>query len=122
MIKILNIITYALGFLFFFIGLQWVLNPADAASSLGMQLLTGVGLSSQIGDFTSFFFVVGLFTLLGAYTKDTKWLYAPIALLGFAAIFRSLAHLIHGADFAADMIVVEILVASFLAFVVSKNK
>ena len=88
--KFINIITYTLGFLFFLQGALWVLSPVDAAAGLGMTLLTDKGLSTQIGDFTSFFFVVGIFTLIGAYTKESTWFYAPIALLGFAAIFRTL--------------------------------
>ena len=87
--KFINIITYTLGFLFFLQGALWVLSPVDAAAGLGMTLLTDKGLSTQIGDFTSFFFVVGIFTLIGAYTKESTWFYAPIALLGFAAIFRT---------------------------------
>ena len=119
--RFLNITTFALGFLFFLQGVLWVLSPADAADSLGMTLLTDKGLSTQIGDFTSFFFVVGTFTLIGAYTKESTWLYAPIALLGFAAIFRTLAYLFHGASFALDTILVELLVVGFLAFVVSRS-
>ena len=119
--KFINIITYTLGFLFFLQGALWVLSPVDAAAGLGMTLLTDKGLSTQIGDFTSFFFVVGIFTLIGAYTKESTWFYAPIALLGFAAIFRTLAYLFHGATFTLDTILVELLVAGFLAFVVSRS-
>ncbi|MFL2728507.1 MAG: hypothetical protein ACJ0FU_05450 [Gammaproteobacteria bacterium] len=119
--KFINIIAYTLGFLFFLQGALWVLSPVDAAAGLGMTLLTDKGLSTQIGDFTSFFFVVGIFTLIGAYTKESTWFYAPIALLGFAAIFRTLAYLFHGASFALDTILVELLVAGFLAFVVSRS-
>jgi hypothetical protein len=119
--KFIKIITYTLGFLFFLQGALWVLSPVDAAAGLGMTLLTDKGLSTQIGDFTSFFFVVGIFTLIGAYTKESTWFYAPIALLGFAAIFRTLAYLFHGASLALDTILVELLVAGFLAFVVSRS-
>ena len=38
-----------------------------------MPLLEGEGLSTQIGDFASFFFVVGIFILLGAYSKNNHW-------------------------------------------------
>ena len=68
--KFLNILTYAIGLLFLFNGLMWLISPTDIASSLGMPLLTGHGLSTQIGDLASFFLVVGIFTLLGAYTKE----------------------------------------------------
>ena len=76
--RFLNILTYAIGLLFVFNGLMWLTSPADIASTLGMPLLTGHGLSTQIGDLASFFLVVGIFSLLGAYTKKTYWLYAFI--------------------------------------------
>ena len=119
--KFLNILTYAIGLLFLFNGLMWLISPTDIASSLGMPLLTGHGLSTQIGDLASFFLVVGIFTLLGAYTKDTHWLYAPAALVGFAAISRIIAYLAHGAALSTDKIAVEVIVMSILLFVVKKS-
>ena len=119
--KFLNILTYAIGLLFLFNGLMWLISPRDIAASLGMPLLTGHGLSTQIGDLASFFLVVGIFTLLGAYTKDTHWLYAPAALVGFAAISRIIAYLAHGAALSTDKIVVEVIVMGILLFVVKKS-
>ena len=119
--KFLNILTYTIGFLFLINGLMWLISPADIASSLGMPLLTGHGLSTQIGDLASFFLVVGVFTLLGAYTKKTYWLYAPIALVGFAALSRIVAYLAHGAALSTDKIVVEVMVMGILSLVVKKS-
>ena len=119
--KFLNILTYTIGFLFLINGLMWFISPADIASSLGMPLLTGHGLSTQIGDLASFFLVVGVFTLLGAYTKKTYWLYAPIALVGFAALSRIVAYLAHGAALSTDKIVVEVMVMGILSLVVKKS-
>ena len=65
----LTIVTYLFGFIFIYQGFLWLTSPAQVAGSLGMPLLEGEGLSTQIGDFASFFFVVGLFILLGAYNK-----------------------------------------------------
>ena len=117
--KFLNILTYAIGLLFLFNGLMWLISPTDIASSLGMPLLTGHGLSTQIGDLASFFLVVGIFTL--PYTKKTHWLYAPAALVGFAAISRIIAYLAHGAALSTDKIVVEVIVMGILLFVVKKS-
>ena len=86
----LTIVTYLFGFIFIYQGFLWLTSPAQVAESLGMPLLEGEGLSTQIGDFASFFFVVGLFILLGAYSKNKYWFYAPIALLLIAAISRIL--------------------------------
>ena len=119
--KFLNILTYAIGILFVFNGLMWLISPAEIASSLGMPLLTGHGLSTQIVDLASFFLVVGIFTLLGAYTKKTYWLYAPAALVGFAALSRIIAYIIHGAALSTDKILVEIIVMGILLLVVKKS-
>ena len=119
--KFLNILTYAIGILFVFNGLMWLMSPAEIASSLGMPLLTGHGLSTQIGDLASFFLVVGIFTLLGAYTKKTYWLYAPAALVGFAALSRIIAYLTHGAALSTDKILVEVIVMGILLLVVKKS-
>ena len=118
----LNIATYTVGFLFFINGVMWLIYPAVSAEALGMSLLSGEGLSTQIGDFASFFFVVGLFILLGAYNKNKYWFYAPIALLLIAAISRCIAYFFHEAAFATQSIMIEVLVACFLLFQVSRKK
>ena len=92
----------------------WITNPSEAAQGLGMSLLEGVGRSTQIGDFTSFFFSVGIFCFLGAYLKQGVWLYAASIILGSAAVFRSLAWALHGADFATDFIVAEVVMTGLL--------
>ena len=119
--KFLNILTYAIGFLFLINGLMWLISPVDIASTLGMPLLTGHGLSTQIGDLASFFLVVGIFSLLGAYTKKTYWLYTPAALVGFAALSRIIAYLAHGAALSTDKILVEVVVMSILLFVAKRS-
>ena len=67
--KLFNILTYVIGFLFLLMGLQWLIDPTSAAAGLGMSLLSGHGLSTQIGDLASFFLVVGIFTLCAAIKK-----------------------------------------------------
>ena len=119
--RFLNILIYAKGFLFVFNGLMWLVSPADIASSLGMPLLTEHGLSTQIGDLASFFLVVGIFSLLGAYTKKPYWLYAPAALVGFAALSRMIAYLAHGAALSTDKILIEVVVMSILLFVAKRS-
>ena len=87
--KFLTILTYAIGILFLFNGLMWLISPADIASSLGMPLLTGHGLSTQIGDLASFFLVVGIFTLLGAYTKKNSLVICTCSFSGFCCIITN---------------------------------
>ena len=94
MSKIINVLSYLIGFLFIFNGFLWLINPSNIASSLGMTLLSDHGLSTQIGDLASFFLVVGTFTIFGTYKKNKFWFYTPIALLSFAALSRIIAFLL----------------------------
>ena len=120
--KFISIFCYLISILFIFNGLMWLINPSEIAMSLGMQLLTGHGLSTQIGDLASFFLVVGIFTFLGVYKKNNYWFYTPIALLAFAAISRVIAFLAHGASLSIDKILVELVLVVFLLFVVNRKE
>ena len=94
--------------------MTWISSPGEAAPSLGMGLLEGIGRSTQIGDFSSFFFSVTVFCFLGAYLKQPQWLIAAMIVLGSAAIFRSPAWISQGADFTTDFILAEIAMAILL--------
>ena len=118
--NVLRVIAGVAGTLFFLNGLQWIINPASIADSLGMPLLEGVGLSTQIGDLGSFFITVGAMTLIGAITTTRHWFYAPSMLLLVAALYRTLSTLLYGAPFVMSAIVVEVVVGLFLIFVGSK--
>ena len=72
----------------------WLTNPQSAAEGLGMQLLDGVGRSTQVGDMTSFFAVVSIMVLVGAIRQNATWLVGPVLLLGGAAVFRTLAWMV----------------------------
>ncbi len=103
-------------------GLQWLIDPTSAAAGLGMSLLSGHGLSTQIGDLASFFLVVGVFTLCAAVKKNTVWLYTPIALFGFAAVSRIVAFLFHDAALSIDKILFELVLAGFFIFLVKRGE
>ena len=118
--NVLRIVAGLVGVLFFLNGLQWIISPANVAASLGMPLLDGVGLSTQIGDLGSFFITVGAMTLIGAITTTRHWFYAPSMLLLVAALYRTLSTLLYGAPFVMSAIVVEVVVGLFLIFVSSK--
>ena len=118
--NVLRIVAGLIGILFFLNGLQWIISPANVAASLGMPLLEGVGLSTQIGDLGSFFITVGAMTLIGAITTTRHWFYAPSMLLLVAALYRTLSTLLYGAPFVMSAIVVEVVVGLFLIFVSSK--
>ena len=118
--NVLRIVAGLVGVLFFLNGLQWIISPANVAASLGMPLLEGVGLSTQIGDLGSFFITVGAMTLIGAITSTRHWFYAPSMLLLVAALYRTLSTLLYGAPFVMSAIVVEVSVGLFLIFAGSR--
>ena len=95
------------------------MDPASAAAGLSMTLVEGpgnttMGMNTQIGDFTAFFFTAGLMACIGAYRNEYVWLYTTISLLGSAAVFRIYAGLVHGADFLTRAIAIEIVIALLL--------
>jgi hypothetical protein len=118
--NVLRIVAGLVGILFFLNGLQWIISPANVAESLGMPLLEGVGLSTQIGDLGSFFITVGAMTFIGAITTIRHWFYAPSMLLLVAALYRTLSTLLYGAPFVMSAIVVEVSVGLFLIFAGSR--
>ena len=118
--NVLRVIAGLAGTLFFLNGLQWIINPATVAESLGMPLLEGVGLSTQIGDMGSFFITVGAMTLIGAVTTTRHWFYAPSMLLLVAALYRTLSTVLYDAPFVVSAIVVEVSLGLFLIYAGSR--
>ena len=114
--NVLRIVAGLFGALFLINGLQWIISPATIAEQLGMPLLEGVGLSTQIGDMGSFFITVGAMTLIGVITQTRHWFYAPSMLLLMAALYRTLSAALYGAPFVISAIAVEVVVGLFLIF------
>ena len=116
-----------IGVFMLYSALGWIIDPKSAAEGLAMTLVTGpgettLGMNTQIGDFTSFFFTAGLMACIGAYRNEHIWLYATISLLGSAAVFRTYAGLVHGADFLTVAIIFEIVMSLLLLLSVYKMK
>lgn len=95
-------------------GVMWLFNPAQAAQSLGMPLLEGVGLSTQIGDLGAFFIGTSIFCVLGLLQRNVTWLYSAAILLMLTATLRTGAWLFHGAALAQTMIVVEVILVGLI--------
>lgn len=110
----LRLATTLLGVLFVIQGLAWLAAPAQSAAGLGMPLLDGLGRSTQIGDLAAFFLVAGGTMVLGSRPGRAKLLYVPAALIGGAAITRTLAWALQGADFAPTFIGVEVMTGLLL--------
>lgn len=109
-----RIVTTILGVFFTLQGIAWLVDPARVAAGLGMPLLDGLARSTQIGDLSAFFLVAGVTMLVGSRPGRARLLYVPAGLIGGAAITRTLAWALHGADFAALFITVEVAVGVFL--------
>ncbi|MDG1663354.1 MAG: hypothetical protein P8H97_08295 [Pseudomonadales bacterium] len=112
--KVLSIVIALPALMFIMTGLRWLVDPATAAAQFGMPLLDGVGLSTQIGDLAAFFIAGGMFVFIALITSKRSWYYPPIMLVGFTALFRILAWLLHDATLAVQMIVPEIVIAVLL--------
>ncbi len=113
----LRVIAGLIGGLFLAQALSWMIDPAGAAKALGMPLLDGLARSTQVGDFTSFFLALGSMTMLGAVRMSGTWLRGGAMLLAGAAIMRTLAWAVHGADFASEFILIETVAAAALLFI-----
>ena len=110
----LRILTILLGTLFTLQGIGWLVVPERAAANLGMPVLDGLARSTQFGDFAAFFLVLGGSILLGTRPGRAGTLYFPAALLGGAALCRTLAWAVHGAAFAGMFIAVEVVACLIL--------
>ena len=116
-----RIISGVIGLFMLSSAFRWILNPETAAAGLAMALVEGpgdttMGMNTQIGDFTAFFFTAGLMACIGAFRNQHIWLYPTLSLLGSAAIFRIYAGLFHGADFLVKAIAIEIVISILLGF------
>ena len=122
-----RVISGLIGVFMLYSALGWIIDPASAAAGLSMALVEGpgettLGMNTQIGDFTSFFFTAGIMACIGAYRNEHVWLYGTISLLGSAAVFRTYAGLVHGADFLTTAIVFEVVMSLLLLLSVYKMK
>ena len=117
---IARFISASIGLVLLNSSVRWILDPETAAAGLAMVLVEGpgdttMGMNTQIGDFTAFFFTAGLMACIGAYKNQHVWLYTTLSLLSSAAIFRIYAGLVHGADLLIKAIAIEVIVSLFLA-------
>jgi len=116
----LRVLVALPAILFVVTGLRWFIDPEGAATALGMDLLEGVGRSTQIGDVGAVFLAMGGMMLIALITARRSWFYAPALMLVLIALLRVVAWLSHGAALAMQMIMVELIVAGVLLFASSK--
>jgi fatty acid desaturase len=118
--RILRALVALPGIFFVVMGLRWLVDPAGAAGDMDMELLDGIGRSTQIGDLATFFLALGMMILVGLITCQRRWFHVPALMLLGAAIFRVLAWLLHDAALAGQFIALELVVACLLLFAASR--
>ena len=101
--KVLSVLVILPGILFVVTGVRWLVDPAGSAAQLGLSLDQGLGLSTQVGDLSSFFLTMGICILAAVVTGRRTWYYPPILLLSLAAIGRLVAWLVHDAALAPQI-------------------
>ncbi len=112
--RVLKLLVLLLSILFLVTGLRWLVAPAGVAPQFGLTLDHGVGLSSQVGDMSAFFLLLGICMLTALVSGRRSWYYPPIILLSLTAVGRILAWLLHDAALAVDLIASEIIVSVIL--------
>ena len=112
--RLLKLLVLLPAILFLVTGLRWLLAPAGVAPEFGLSLEQGVGLSSQVGDMSAFFLLLGICMLTALVTERRSWYYPPVILLLLTALGRILAWLLHDAALAVDLIAPEIVVTVIL--------
>ena len=112
--KILSALVFLPAILFLVTGLRWLVDPAGIAPEFGLVLGDGLGLSSQVGDMSSFFLTIGILMLVALVTGRRVCYYPPAMLLLLTAIGRLIAWLVHDAALAPQQIGVEIVVTVIL--------
>ena len=118
---VLRMLSALAGILFLVTGLRWVVDPEGAAAGLGMDLLEGLGRSSQMSDMGVFFLAIAVMILVGVISLQRRWFYVPVLMLMGAALLRVLAWLLHDAVLAGEFIVLELVVGCLLLWTASRQ-
>lgn len=119
----MNIVLKALlvlnGIMFIGLGLGFMIAPAQVVDALGMPLLDGLGRSTQLGDLAGFFTAGGVMILLGIKQENATWFYGAAMLVGFTAVYRTLAWALHDAALAVPQIGLEIVLTVLMLMAAS---
>lgn len=112
--KALRIVSILIGLGALATSLRFVFAPASAAERLGMSLLEGAGVSTQLGDIGALFLAVAILVGLAQRPGHAGLLIAPAILLGSAAVMRTLAFVAGHAPLPAQFVVPEVAMAGLL--------
>lgn len=112
--KFIKFLVLVPGLIMLSNAVMFVLSPADVAGDLGMPLLEGIGLSTQLADLGAFFTFSALLIFYGVIYSKGEYLRITALLLGLTAILRVIAWGVNGAAFATELIVAEIVLVIWL--------
>jgi len=112
--RVLQILSALTGVFLAVSAFNWMFDPQGAAAGLGMDLLTGMGRNTQIGDMTAFFATSSLFILLGVWQKRPDFLLVPAFLLLSAALFRLTSAQFYDAALIVPAVVFEVVTGIIL--------
>jgi len=93
---VLTALIFLFGLFDLMIGLSFLLNPAETALGFGISANGLQGLSTLRADFTSFFGVVAVCMMIGAWRRNGDLLLVPAAVMGIAVTVRGLSLAIDG--------------------------
>ena len=123
--KFIKFLVLVPGLLMLNSAAMFVISPAAAVGDLGMPLLEGIGLSTQLADIGAFFTFSAALIFYGVLNSKGEYLRITALLLGLAAILRVIAWGVNGAAFATELIVAEIVLVIWLlggAVYIDKSK
>ncbi|WP_088308123.1 DUF4345 family protein [Novosphingobium sp. B 225] len=93
---IITALIFLFGLFDLFMGLNFLFNPVATAAGFGLAPTGTQGLSSLRADFMSFFGVVALCMMLGAWRRNGDLLLVPAALMGTAVLVRCFSLFVDG--------------------------
>jgi hypothetical protein len=114
MSRVLRVFSILIGVGLLLNALRFAFAPESVAAELGMELLTGVGASTQIGDIGALFLAAFLMIALGQRSGHSQLMLAAAILLGSAAFMRTVAAVMGNADFAPQFILPEVVMTVVL--------
>lgn len=100
---------------YLYVGFLWLVSPESGASLLLMPLLSGAGLSSQMGDVGGLFMALGLVVMTAIATRTGAFLLPVAVMMGTAAMYRLLAFMLYQANLLPHFIALEVVLAVWFA-------
>lgn len=100
---------------YLYVGFLWLVSPESAASMLLMPLLSGAGLSTQMGDVGGLFMALGLVVMMAIATRRGAFLLPVAVVMGTAATYRLLAFMLYQANLLPHFIALEVVLAVWFA-------